>query len=241
MSNFRLIKMSRTIALAVLVIALISSCTKSEDSAGYEYTPDMYRSPAIEAYVDYGIIKDYQVDSLTETQSARLPVTGTIPFVADSASAAIAMPYALKDPIKDYEASDSVKSPIAVTKENIDEGARIYSFMCVHCHGEKGKGDGAVVEKGGHAPPSAYDVALKDLSVGKMFHTLTYGKGMMGSHASQLSKMERWQVIQHVQALQNGGAHPDMEVETNVDSTQVDPVVEPAETLVEPGNNEEGH
>jgi len=236
-----MIKMSRTVTLVVLVGALISSCTKSEDSAGYEYTPDMYRSPAIEAYVDYGIIKDYSVDSLTKIQSARLPAQGSIPFVADSVSAAVAMPYVLKDPIEDYEASDSIKSPIEVSQANIDEGKRIYSFMCVHCHGEKGKGDGAVVEKGGHAPPGAYDVALKDLSVGKMFHTLTYGKGMMGSHSSQLSKMERWQVIQYVQALQNGGAHPAMEVETNVDSTQVDPVAEPAETLLEPANNEEGH
>ncbi len=236
-----MIKMSRAITLVVLVGALISSCTKGEDSAGYEYTPDMYRSPAIEAYVDYGIIKDYRVDSLTEIQSARLPAPGSIPFVADSASAAVAMPYVLTDPINDYDASDSINSPIEVTQANIDEGKRIYSFMCIHCHGEKGKGDGAVVEKGGHAPPGAYDGALKDLSVGKMFHTLTHGKGMMGSHASQLTKMERWQVIQHVQVLQNEGTHPAMTVETSVDSTQVDPVAEPAETLAEPTNNEEGH
>ena len=29
-----------------------------------------------------------------------------------------------------------------------------------------------------------------------------YGKGMMGSHASQLSKEERWKVIRYVQTLQ---------------------------------------
>ena len=41
-----------------------------------------------------------------------------------------------------------------------------------------------------------------------MFHTLTYGKGMMGSHAGQLTKEERWTVIQYVKYLQNGGKMP---------------------------------
>lgn len=240
MRNFRNIKISKTVAFCGLAIALMSSCTKSEDSAGYEYTPDMYRSPAIETYVDYGMIKDRMVDSLTKVRSARLPVEGTIPFHSDPSSAAIAMPYALKDPIKDYDAADSLVSPIQVSQENIDEGKRIYSFMCVHCHGEEGKGNGAVVEKAGHAAPGAYDGALKDLSVGKMFHTLTHGKGMMGSHASQLTKKERWQVIQYVQVLQHGGTHPAME-EAVSDTVQTEEVVMPVEPTGGEAVNEEGH
>ena len=35
-----------------------------------------------------------------------------------------------------------------------------------------------------------------------MFHTLNYGKGLMGSHASQLSKEERWKCVMWVQELQ---------------------------------------
>ncbi len=34
-----------------------------------------------------------------------------------------------------------------------------------------------------------------------MFHTLTYGKGLMGSHASQLTKTERWKTVHWVQNL----------------------------------------
>lgn len=221
MKNLRTNKMIRIITVAVLLVTAVASCTKGDDSAGYEYTPDMYRSPAIEAYVDYGMIKDYLVDSLKSLQSARLPGHGSIPFNSDSASAAISMPYNLVRPIEDYEAADSIINPIEPTEENVTEGARIYSFMCIHCHGEKGKGDGAVVVKSGHAAPGAYDGALKDLSVGKMFHTLTHGKGMMGSHASQLSKKERWQVILHVQALQNGGVHPSNVIEETADSAQL--------------------
>ena len=35
-----------------------------------------------------------------------------------------------------------------------------------------------------------------------MFHTITYGKNLMGSHASQLNNEERWKVIRYVQTLQ---------------------------------------
>lgn len=31
-----------------------------------------------------------------------------------------------------------------------------------------------------------------------MFHTITFGKGLMGSHASQLTQEERWQLIHYI-------------------------------------------
>ena len=84
-------------------------------------------------------------------------------------------------------------------------GKELYARFCDHCHGDKGDGDGPVVNNGGHPPPGAYSGALKDLPEGKIFHVITYGKGMMGSHASQLNKEERWLVVQYVKYLQNGG------------------------------------
>ena len=33
---------------------------------------------------------------------------------------------------------------------------------------------------------------------GEMFHTITYGKGLMGSHASQLNKEERWKLVHFI-------------------------------------------
>ena len=75
--------------------------------------------------------------------------------------------------------------------------------MCSHCHGEKGEGNGSLIATGKFPPPPAYNGgALKNLTEGKMFHTITYGKGLMGSHASQLTKEDRWKVIQYIQELQ---------------------------------------
>jgi hypothetical protein len=37
---------------------------------------------------------------------------------------------------------------------------------------------------------------------GTMFHSVTYGKGMMGSYASQLTTKQRWMVIHYIKEKQ---------------------------------------
>jgi mono/diheme cytochrome c family protein len=190
-------------------VVLMASCG-DPNSPGLEYFPDMYRSPAVEAYVDYGQDPYYFGDSVAvaerNTPSWRLPPAGTIAFAADQSKAAFNFPYPYANTPDDYErAGAELHSPIEMTEATVEKGKDIYAKFCVHCHGETGQGDGPVINNGGHPPPQAYSGPLKDLPEGKMFHTLTYGKGMMGSHASQLTKEERWLVIQYVKYLQNGG------------------------------------
>jgi mono/diheme cytochrome c family protein len=202
---------TKIILLGVPVLAMVmASCGGDPNSPGIEYFPDMYRSPAVEAYVDYGQDPYYFGDSTAEaernTASWRLPPPGSIAFAADQSKAAYNFPYPYPDTPDGYEqAGAGLHSPIEMTEVTVEKGKTIYGKFCIHCHGETGQGDGAVVSRGGHPPPTAYSGPLKDLPEGKMFHTLTYGKGMMGSHASQLTKEERWTVIQYVKYLQNGG------------------------------------
>jgi mono/diheme cytochrome c family protein len=199
------------IALSFVGLTLVFSSCKDSNSPGYEYMPDMYRSPAIEAYVDYGQDPYYFGDSLAEAQreiqQVRKPVEGTIPFSMDESKAAYNFPYPYPNSNEGYEAAGAeLKSPIAMTEETVEAGKAHYEIFCKHCHGDKGAGNGAVVEKGGYPAPGAYDGPLKELSEGKIFHSLMYGKNMaMGSHASQLSREERWEVVQYVKYLQNGG------------------------------------
>lgn len=208
--NMKLKYISTSLTLGLSVMAMVS-CTTDPNSPGVEYMPDMYRSPAVEAYVDY---------DNNEAISARKPVPGTIPFSADDQEAAMNMPYPYPNTTEGYEmAGEQLTSPLAFSAEYVAEGKEIYSKFCQHCHGEEGQGDGAVVTNGGYPPPPAYNgAALKELPEGKMFHTITYGKGQMGSHASQLSKEERWKVIQYVKILQNGGINPFEEGNEEVNS-----------------------
>lgn len=198
--------------IAVILIGgiTLSSCSKHPDSPGYEYMPDMYRSQAIEAYVDYGMVGDEERDEtssrLKNTQSARTPAEGSIPFNSNRAQAEMMMPFKYgKDDLD--SASANLKIPPSFLDDvdgNVKEGKRLYEIMCMHCHGKTGQGDGGVVVVGEYNPPSPYNGAYKERSLGGIFHVITYGKGAMGSHASQLNKLERWKVAMYVRTLQHG-------------------------------------
>lgn len=201
-----------------MAVIALASCTTDKNSPGVEYMPDMYRSPAVEAYVDYDHI---------ETPSVRKPVEGTIPY-SENGKGWINMPYPYPNTTEGYElAGKELKSPFAMNEKIVEKGKDLYTKFCMHCHGEKGEGNGAVVTNGGYPPPPAYNGQLKDLPEGKMFHTITFGKGVMGSHASQLNKEERWKVIQYVKVLQNNGEMPTMAM--NADEAEMAEETEMAE------------
>ena len=205
-------------AAMILVVIAITSCTRDKQSPGYEYMPDMYRSPAIEAYVDYGEIRDTIHQELATTKSVRRPVEGTVPI---SDNAMNDLPFTIPNTFEGYErAGEILKSPLAETEKIIAEGQLIYVDFCVHCHGKTGQGDGPVVEMGGHPPPPAYDSpAMAELSEGKMFHAITYGKGLMGPHKSQLNKIDRWKVIAYVKTLLGSGEDEETDEDTEEEAS----------------------
>jgi len=201
--------------LTVILIGAItlSSCSKHPDSPGYEYMPDMYRSQAIEAYVDYGMVGDEEKgetnERLKNTQSARTPAEGTIPYYSNKSRAELMMPmpYGSGDLNKADSNLNIPPSYLQDIEGNVKEGKRLYEIMCMHCHGKTGQGDGGVVEVGGYNTPLPYSGAYKERSLGGIFHIITYGKGgtAMAAHASQLNKEERWKVAMYVRTLQHGG------------------------------------
>lgn len=198
------------IAFLTSTSLLVMSCSRNPDSPGYEYMPDMYRSQAIEAYVDYGLVSDDENDSLKNTMSARIPSFGTIPHHNDAEMASIMMPYALQNTDEGYESSKNYSIPSTyisteeIANQHAKEGAKLYTYFCSHCHGKSGAGDGKVVTYGEYNPPNPYNGGYKDRTLGQIFHVITYGKGAMGPHGSQLNKDERWKVALHVRTLQHG-------------------------------------
>ena len=179
----------------------LTSCNNVSNSPGWEYMPDMYRSSSYESNSD----NPNFADSLTNRQ----PVAGTVSqgWIANSAYTSLKVPYPYKNDSLGYElAGQNLKDPFPASPEIVAQGKERFEKYCIHCHGPSGEGDGTVVTVGNFPPPPAYNgPQLKNLPEGKMFHTLQYGKGMMGSHASQLTVEERWKIIRYVQALQNPG------------------------------------
>jgi mono/diheme cytochrome c family protein len=189
MNKFRLLGASVIIIAATV---LITSC-KDKRSTGWEYAPNMYEHLAYDP--------DQKNPNFADGKTAQVPPAGTIPvgFVRFDYPKGTA----------GYElAGAEVHSMLPQTQNNYAEGKVLYMHFCSPCHGETGQGDGLVVQHG-YPPPPSYSKgqssrggAMKDLTDGKIYHTITYGNNAMGSYASQLSPEERWKVIMYVHHLQ---------------------------------------
>lgn len=223
MRNLKITTATLAIGIIGLGSVFFTSCKSDPNSAGFEFMPDMYRSPSVEPYVDYGEIRGKRYDSLRYMMSARKPVDGTVPRGFT--------PTVLGASNKDYYSADSLLkahtgavNPVQFNDDIAAEGKDLYIKMCSHCHGEKGAGDGLVVENGGFPPPPSYSGGqssrggkLSDLTAGQIYHTITYGLNNMGPHASQISPEDRWKIVYHVQELQ--GNSPKKE-EVKADATE---------------------
>jgi cytochrome c553 len=213
----------KTNLLVVLIVAInLVSCTTDPDSPGVEFMPDMYRATGYEAY-----LKKFDIDSadffkrnldklgyeeaadsvkftlVSEVQElynvfnggliTRKPVKGSIPEGKK--------PFTIEK--GDRSLAKVVKMPIPYTETSLVEGKTYYEVFCVHCHGPKGQGKGSLIVKELFLKPPAYNSSqTKKLTPGEIYYTIFYGKGMMGSHASQIVEEKRWKIVQYVQTLQ---------------------------------------
>lgn len=171
---------------------LLSSCNKHDNKApGLEFMPDMYRSPAYATY---------DPSPLTNDSSSSLhPVEGTV-----ARGQYVGFNYPNTN--EGYEASAELKNTLEASASNLEEGKRQYEIYCAQCHGEKGDGQGWLQIKGDKFPViSYYDAAHKDLPDGKMFFSISYGKNLMGPHASLVSATDRWKIIMYINKLQEQG------------------------------------
>ena len=222
----KVFKAVASLSMMAVTGLLISSCTADPDSAGLEYMPDMYRSPAIEPYVDYGEVRGIVNDKLKLKVSALTPPSNTIPYYGTNEEEVLMMlPYWRKpspafatthgilnwdfttntEPDYEYNQAAADKNPLALTALNSEEmfkkGKEIYAANCMHCHGEKGDGNGPMVASGAYSGVPDY----KNLTIaeGQMFYSIYYGKGMMGSHASMVNKKEIWTLVHYIKKFQD--------------------------------------
>ena len=213
----------RIVGMLSVSVFVLSACTSNADSPGLEYMPDMYRSPAVEAYVDYGEVRGRIDESKKTRLTAMTPPAFAIPFLGkDGSEVRLMMPYA-RLANESFKASHGMYSDV-LTKEDhytaaaadgnmiplnalnaeavLSKGKELFTAMCQHCHGEKGDGNGPMVTSGAYEGVPNY-AERASLSDGQMFYSIYYGKGMMGAHRSLLNKKEIWTVIHYIRSLQS--------------------------------------
>jgi mono/diheme cytochrome c family protein len=186
------------LTITTSTLMLLNSCASDPLSPGIEFMPDMYRSVAYKPYEENPNFKDML--------GARPPVTGTIsqgefPNSVWGINNAI---YPFPNTPEGYDAAGlNLKNPMELNDANLEKGKAVYTKFCTPCHGDAGDGNGSIVANGKFPSPGKYwdKVAANGLNDGKMFHSITYGKNLMGQHASQVTKEERWLVIHYINEL----------------------------------------
>ena len=172
-----------------LFLVLFISCSNDKStkrSIQYMSETDMYTAVPYDTYTDNPYFKN--------GLSAQLPVEGTI--------ARGNVVYEYPNSEEGYQmAKDSLRSPITKSEKSLENGKRNYDIYCAVCHGKTGDGQGILVtnEKILGVP----NYKDRDISAGSIYHVIMYGRNMMGSHASQLTDNERWQVVQYVDQLRS--------------------------------------
>jgi mono/diheme cytochrome c family protein len=182
--------------VALTVIAV--SCSDVKRNRGKVYMPDMADSRAYETYSASPIFADGQTN--------REPVAGTV-------KRGELLPFHLaKDKTGDtanYVGSKLVKSPlVAMSDVEKKEAERLFLINCAICHGAKLDGNGPLWKDGDGPFPSkpaqlVGDARYENMPEGQMFYSVTYGKNLMGSYASQLDRKQRWMVIAYIKSKQS--------------------------------------
>jgi mono/diheme cytochrome c family protein len=193
---------------SLIIVVAITSCSDNGNRHPHNvYMPDMAYSRAYEtyAYRDSAIFTQSENERGQKIFYNNYPVAGTVARGEE-------MPFPLaKDKAGDttnYIASKGVKSPVdTMTAANLIETERLYLINCGICHGKALDGNGPLY-KGGEGPYAAKpatlvgDAKIEALPEGQMFYSVAYGKGQMGSYASQLTRRQRWEIIAYIKHKQ---------------------------------------
>jgi len=211
-------------------ILLMYACSPAEgDYPGRDYVPDMKHSIAYESnYYDYYSYNTWGSENeYHKFASPRKPVDRTIPRgyagVAQNDQVINSdgqrrvdherapngfVPYYYEDTEEERTRAtqEITVNPFPISEEGLEKGKLLYDINCGICHGEEGNGLGYLVRDDGGVYPAQPANLISDefiaASPGRFYHSIMYGKNVMGAYKDKLSYKERWDVIHYIRSLQ---------------------------------------
>ena len=97
--------------------------------------------------------------------------------------------------------ADKTVNPIKDDVKSVKKGKKIYTQMCVICHGVKGKGDGVAGAALNPKPANFTSKEIQAQTDGALFWKLTQGKAPMASYKELLTETQRWEVINYIRTF----------------------------------------
>lgn len=190
---------NKFIIASLSALVALTACSDVKRTPGKIYMPDMAYSRAYESYADHSNLAEKGINYNSR------PVAGTI---SREEEMPFHIPMDQPGDTTNYTASKAVPNPYdSLSKADMEEAERLYLINCGICHGDKLNGNGPLYKDGSGpyaAKPAALvgDAKYEAMPAGQMFYSVAYGKNLMGSYASQLSRKQRWQVIAYIKAKQ---------------------------------------
>lgn len=185
--------------IALTGATLIGCGGSKGNNPGETFMPDMAYSRAYETFNYNSLPEDHDLKSRGAYYSAA-PVAGTV-----ARGDAYTFPIASGD--SGYAQAASYQSPmqnLVLTPEQKTEAERLYLINCGICHGAALDGNGPLWKNGDGPYPAKPQVLngeyAQKLSDAQIYHVITYGKGQMGSYASQLKPEQRWWIINYMRS-----------------------------------------
>jgi mono/diheme cytochrome c family protein len=191
----------KKLAIITGLVALVAftGCSDVRRTPGKVYMPDMAYSRAVETYSDHSYLNAEGINYNAK------PVAGTVKrgdeFIYQT----------LKDTAGTYNLAASMVNPLPKPDTaQLVEAERLYLINCGICHGDKLNGNGPLYKDGSGPYPAkpatlVGDAKYEAMAEGTMFHSITYGKNLMGAYASQVTPKQRWMIISYIKSKQNGG------------------------------------
>jgi mono/diheme cytochrome c family protein len=99
--------------------------------------------------------------------------------------------------------SDKLVNPLSSNPTSAAEGKKIYESMCVICHGDKGKGNGAAGVSLTPRPANFLAITVRHETDGNIYWKLSEGNPPMASYKTLLSETQRWQLVNYIRQLEN--------------------------------------
>ena len=192
--------MNKFLAITFLAaVVTLTSCSDVKRTPGSIYMPDMAYSRAYETYADHSNLAAKGINYTA------MPVEGTI---ARGHEMPFSIPMDKAGDTVNYVASKAVPNPIdSMSVAETAEAERLYLINCGICHGAKLNGNGPLYKDGNGPYPAkpatlVGDAKYDNMPAGQMFYSVAYGKNLMGSYASQLSRHQRWMIIKYIKDKQ---------------------------------------